>query len=116
MQAQNELDFTPVVAPAPQDARLPDPCPQDAPGEAAEVRVKESIVPGEADAPFAVGSKVFLRGCAFGQPGRVLRQEREKIVIYWGDLDYIARHAPASLVLAGGDSTTPGYLQPWPRY
>jgi hypothetical protein len=42
-----------------------------------------------------------LKGAQYsGQPGRVLRHERMKVVVYWADLDYIARHVPASLMLA----------------
>jgi hypothetical protein len=48
----------------------------------------------------AVGSKVFLRGCAYGQPGTVVRIERSRAVVLWHDLDYLARHNPASLTEA----------------
>jgi hypothetical protein len=49
-----------------------------------------------------VGSKVYLKGCAFGEPGRVLRIERGKLAILWADLgpSYIGRHRPDSLELA----------------
>jgi len=50
--------------------------------------------------PFAIGAKVRLRGCAFGEPGTVLLIERRKVVVLWHDLDYLARHSPDSLVLA----------------
>ncbi len=50
--------------------------------------------------PFPIGAKVRLRGCAFGQPGTVLRIERRKVVVFWHDLDYLARHSPESLMLA----------------
>ena len=33
--------------------------------------------------PFPIGAKVRLRGCAFGQPGTVLRIERRKVVVFW---------------------------------
>jgi hypothetical protein len=46
----------------------------------------------------AVGARVRLKGCNFGPPGRVLRHERRKVVVYWIDLDFISRHNPASLV------------------
>lgn len=45
----------------------------------------------------AIGSRVFLRGCAFGQPGTVVRIERTRAVVLWGDLDFLARHPLASL-------------------
>lgn len=47
-----------------------------------------------------VGSKVFLRGCAFGQPGTVVRIERNRAVVLWQDLDYLARHQITSLMEA----------------
>jgi hypothetical protein len=48
----------------------------------------------------AVGSTVFLKGCPYGQPGTVVRIERNRAVILWPDLDYLARHNPESLMLA----------------
>jgi hypothetical protein len=48
----------------------------------------------------AVGSKVYLRGCAYGQPGTVVRIERNRAVVLWHDLDYLARHSPESLMEA----------------
>ena len=49
---------------------------------------------------FAVGEAVFLKGARFGLPGRVLRNERGKVVVYWGDLDHLSRHRPITLMLA----------------
>jgi hypothetical protein len=51
---------------------------------------------------FAVGDRVFLRGCPVGQPGTVLRLERGKLAVLWADLgpSYIGRHNPASLMEA----------------
>jgi hypothetical protein len=54
---------------------------------------------------FPVGARVYLRGARFGLPGVVLRQERGKVVIYWGDLDHISRHRPVTLMLAEVRST-----------
>lgn len=48
----------------------------------------------------AIGSRVYLRGCAYGEPGRVLRIERNRAVILWPDLDYLARHPLSSLTEA----------------
>jgi hypothetical protein len=48
----------------------------------------------------AVGSKVFLKGCPFGEPGTVVRLERNRAVILWPKIDYIGRHSPESLMLA----------------
>ncbi len=45
-----------------------------------------------------VGTKVWLRGCRHGEPGTVLRMERNRAVVYWHDLDYLSRHMPASLI------------------
>jgi hypothetical protein len=56
--------------------------------------------------PFAVGAKVRLRHCAFGEPGTVLRIERGKLVVHWHDLDHQARHSPESLVLAAEKSAS----------
>ena len=53
--------------------------------------------------PIPIGAKVRLRGCAFGEPGTVLRIERRKVVVLWHDLDYLARHSPDSLVLDGSN-------------
>jgi hypothetical protein len=50
---------------------------------------------------FPIGAKVRLRGCAFGEPGTVLRIEQRKVVVLWHDLDYLARHSPESLMLTG---------------
>lgn len=47
-----------------------------------------------------VGSKVYLKTCCHGQPGTVIRRERTRLVVLWPDLDYLARHPEASLVLA----------------
>jgi hypothetical protein len=53
--------------------------------------------------PFPIGAKVRLRACAFGEPGTLLRIERRKVVVYWHDLDYLARHKPDCLVMAGSN-------------
>jgi hypothetical protein len=50
--------------------------------------------------PFALGAKVRLRHCAFGEPGTVLRIERCKLSVFWHDLDFLGRHSPESLMLA----------------
>lgn len=54
--------------------------------------------------PFPIGSLVRLRGCAFGEPGAVLRIERRKVVVYWRDLDFLARHSAESLALVDAHS------------
>jgi hypothetical protein len=75
---QAQLDF---------DAPMPDPRPQDA--------------PGEADSSPVVGSSVFLKGAQYcGQPGRVLKVSHGKAKVWWVDLDYIGHHACNSLMLA----------------
>ena len=55
---------------------------------------------------FTVGTKVFLRGCQYGAPGTVIRQERTRAVVYWHDLDHTSRHRPDSLIEAV-DATKP---------
>ncbi len=56
----------------------------------------------EADSALIVGSKVYLKGAPFGEPGRVVRIERGKLAVLWADLgpSYIGRHSPDSLMLA----------------
>lgn len=44
------------------------------------------------------GSKVYLRGCPHGEPGTVVKLERGRAVVYWRDLDFLARHKPESLM------------------
>jgi hypothetical protein len=55
-------------------------------------------MPAERPPMPAIGARVRLKGCNFGPPGRVLRHERRKVVVYWIDLDFISRHNLASLV------------------
>lgn len=52
------------------------------------------------------GSRVFLKGCPYGQPGTAIRLERGQVVVYWSDIDFWSRHSPESLMLAPekGDS------------
>lgn len=52
------------------------------------------------ESPFAVGAKVRLRHCPFGEPGTVTKIERYKVAIFWHDLDCRTRHSPESLMLA----------------
>lgn len=47
-----------------------------------------------------IGDRVYLRGLRVGEPGRVIRLERGKVVILWKDLDYIGRHSANSLTAA----------------
>ena len=54
----------------------------------------------------AVGSKVYLRVCPFGQPGTVVRIERNRAVVIWHDLDYDGRHKPESLMEAENQNET----------
>jgi hypothetical protein len=55
---------------------------------------------GNASEPFSVGDAVMLRSCRHGAPGTVIRIERGKLVVYWGDMDYWSRHRPESLTQA----------------
>jgi hypothetical protein len=47
-----------------------------------------------------LGDKVRLRACHdSGQPGTVIRFERGKLTVYWGDMDYWSKHRPEALEL-----------------
>jgi hypothetical protein len=111
---QAQLDF---------DAPVPSAAHEDARGEAADVfpvladpgfaTGGDAILAPGTDSPFAVGDSVWLRGCVgAGQPGRVLRHEGRKEVCYWPDLDFLSRHVPASLMLAGDAVSGPIALPP----
>jgi hypothetical protein len=62
-----------------------------------------------------VGAKVFLKVCPHGQPGTVVRIERNRAVVLWHDLDYLARHQLESLTdadrAAKGTATIPAESQ-----
>jgi hypothetical protein len=47
-----------------------------------------------------IGTKVVLKVCPHGQPGTIIRHERNRAVVLWHDLDYLARHQPGSLMEA----------------
>jgi hypothetical protein len=51
-----------------------------------------------------VGARVLLKTCPHGEPGTVVRIERSRAVVLWHDLDYLARHQPASLVEVAAQS------------
>ena len=47
------------------------------------------------------GDRVFLRACRnAGQPGTVIRPERDKLVVHWKDMDFWSEHRAESLELA----------------
>jgi hypothetical protein len=54
-----------------------------------------------------IGAKVVLKVCPHGQPGTVVRIERNRAVVLWHDLDYLARHQPESLMEAKTDAESP---------
>lgn len=54
-----------------------------------------------------VGAKVVLKVCPYGRPGTVVRIERSRVVVLWHDLDYLARHQPASLTVAAESPEKP---------
>lgn len=45
-----------------------------------------------------VGMRVLLKYCPHGAPGTVVRLERNRAVVLWSDLDYLARHPHESLM------------------
>jgi hypothetical protein len=48
-----------------------------------------------------LGNKVRLKACHdSGEPGTVIRFERGKLVVFWGDMNFWSRHHPESLELA----------------
>jgi hypothetical protein len=49
----------------------------------------------------SVGSEVYMRACPHGAPGVVLRIERSRWVVWWPNIDFLARHALESLEEAG---------------
>ena len=51
------------------------------------------------DLAFVVGDRVYLKGCSFGEPGRVLRIEDGTVAVLWPNRgpNYIGRHHPDSL-------------------
>lgn len=51
---------------------------------------------------FQAGDRVWLKAARFGLPGVVLKMDRGKAVIFWRDLDYLARHRACTLELAEG--------------
>lgn len=62
--------------------------------------MKRPLMPEQTAAPaFAVGDRVYLKGCSFGEPGRVLRMERGRVAVLWPNLGptYIGRHHPDAL-------------------
>lgn len=62
-----------------------------------------------------VGSAVFLKGCRHGEPGRVIRIQRNRVTVLWEDLDYLAPHQLASLVrvVLPDEGGTDGRSQAW---
>ena len=47
----------------------------------------------------SVGSEVFIQACPHGTPGVVVRFERNRIVVWWADLDYLSRHAMETVLV-----------------
>jgi hypothetical protein len=64
-------------------------------------KVPRPVSSREANRMIQVGTKVFLHGSPHGEPGTVIRMERGRAVVLWSDLDFIARHRPASLCEVG---------------
>lgn len=51
-----------------------------------------------------VGTRVYLRGAAFGATGVVVRSEGMRLVVYWRGLDFLSRHRPETLIEVGSES------------
>jgi hypothetical protein len=47
-----------------------------------------------------VGTRVLLKVCCHGEPGTVVRIERNRATVFWHGLDYLAKHHPESLLEA----------------
>lgn len=50
--------------------------------------------------PFPVGSSVYLRSCPHGQPGRVQRMQRGRVVVHWEAWNFTGRYQPSRLMEA----------------
>jgi len=60
----------------------------------------------------AVGAKVLLKDCPHGEPGCVVRIERNRAVVLWHDLDFQGRHRQDSLVEVSNGDTQSGLNSP----
>jgi hypothetical protein len=49
----------------------------------------------------SVGSEVYMRACPHGTPGTVVRFERNRWVVWWPGIDFLARHTLESLEEVG---------------
>jgi hypothetical protein len=49
----------------------------------------------------SIGSEVHIKACPHGTPGVVVRFERNRVVVWWSDLDYLSRHKEETLMEAG---------------
>jgi hypothetical protein len=56
----------------------------------------------------SLGSEVFIKACPHGTPGVVVRLERNRVVVWWSDLDYLSRHNEESLTEVGTPETCTG--------
>jgi hypothetical protein len=44
--------------------------------------------------------QVFIKVCQHGTPGIVVRFKRNRVVVWWADLDYLSRQAMGTLMEA----------------
>ena len=45
-----------------------------------------------------IGARVLLKVCPHGEPGCVVRMERNRAVVFWNDLDFQGRHRQDGLM------------------
>jgi hypothetical protein len=50
--------------------------------------------------PFRMGTKVLMKCMPSGMPGIVQGVHRHRVLVRWGDLNFVGKHKPDSLVLA----------------
>lgn len=53
---------------------------------------------------FPLHSRVLLKSCPHGAPGRVIGHSRGKVVVFFADLNLTGAHSPESLILAVTDN------------
>jgi hypothetical protein len=65
--------------------------------------------PKEPVTPFRIGERVKMRACPDSQPGTVVGQRGNKLLIQWHDLNYVGKHHRSSLKLAVNKEESDGH-------